>query len=272
MTQRPNLLFLLAHQDDEVFIASKLAFEVDRGAILHLAYLTSGAATTADSIIREKESKKFLAQLGVAPEQLTFLGREVGIPDARLVEYLEICLHGLLVKFHGITFDEIYAPAWEGGHHDHDASFLIGAALSQHLGIAANFWQFYLYNGYKTRRRFFRVFCPLPICAERQARDLTVKEGLETLRAIFLFKSQWRTWLGLFPQCFLHLVFVRKEIFDRASVSQLAGRPHDGELLYERWNRISYSEFREKAFAFEQKYIAPKGKGKVNTLAVKKTN
>jgi LmbE family N-acetylglucosaminyl deacetylase len=259
MIQRRNLLFLLAHQDDEVFVASKLAFELERGAILHVAYLTSGVAATAGSIIRERESEKFLARLGIAEEQLTFLGREVGIADARLVEHLEVCLQGLMKKFYGTIFDEIYAPAWEGGHHDHDAAFLIGVALSQHLGIEANFWQFYLYNGYKTPHRFFRVFDPLPVCLERQVRKLTIKEGLATLRAIFLFKSQWRTWLGLFPQCFLHLVFVRKEILDRGSISQLAGRPHDGKLLYERWNRISYSEFRKKSFAFEQKYITSQG-------------
>jgi LmbE family N-acetylglucosaminyl deacetylase len=255
MIQRRNVLFLLAHQDDEVFVASRLAFELERGAVLHLAYLTSGVAATAVSTIREKESEKFLAGLGIAPEQLTFLGRQVGIADALLVEHLEVCLQALMQTFSGMVFDKIYAPAWEGGHHDHDAAFLIGVALSQRLGLEANCWQFYLYNGYNTRHRFFRVFAPLPNCLERQVRKLTLKEGLMILRAIFLFKSQWRTWLGLFPQCFLHLVFVRKEVFDRASAAQLAGPAHGGKLLYERWNRISYSEFRKKSFAFEQRYV-----------------
>jgi LmbE family N-acetylglucosaminyl deacetylase len=256
MIQRRSLLFLFAHQDDEVFVAPKLAFELQRGAILHLAYLTSGVVDTPGAIIRERESEKFLDRLGIAPRRLVFLGREIGIPDTRLVEHLEVCLQGLLKKFDGIAFDEIYAPAWEGGHHDHDAAFLIGVALSQQLGIEPNLWQFYLYNGYMTRLRFFRVFNPLPSCLERQVRKLTVEEGLATVRAIFLFKSQWRAWLGLFPQCFLHFVFVRKEVLDRASIAQLAGKPHDGDLLYERYDRISYSEFRNKTFAFEQKYIA----------------
>ena len=73
----------------------------------------------------------FLRHLGIAPEQVVFLGSEFQIPDGYLVNRFEKWFELLLEKVEGHMFDEIYAPAWEGGHQDHDAAFLIGLALAR---------------------------------------------------------------------------------------------------------------------------------------------
>jgi LmbE family N-acetylglucosaminyl deacetylase len=252
---RKKILFLLAHQDDEIFIAPRISYELSRGAAPFFVFLTNGV-TGGDRSERDNESRACLKRLGVHEEQIVFLGTEFHIPDSQLVSHLEQCFGSLIEKIKGYAFDEIYAPAWEGGHQDHDAAFLIGLALARRVGLENNFWQFYLYNGLNRRGRFFRVFYPLPNKRERRQRKFKLSEGISILRSIFTFKSQRRTWLGLFPQTLIHLVFFRTEVFDRGALEQLAGPAHGGGLLYERWKRMSFAEFKQKARAFEQSFIA----------------
>lgn len=251
-----KILFLLAHQDDEVFIAPRISYELSGGASLFFLYLTSGVAFGGDPSVRDNESRACLKRLGVREEQIVFLGTELHIPDGQLVSHLEHCFRSLMEKIKGYTIDDVYAPAWEGGHQDHDAAFLIGLALARRLGLESNFWQFYCYNGFNTRGRFFRVFYPLPNKRERRQRKLKLSEGISILRSIFTFKSQRKTWLGLFPQTLIHLVFCRTEVFDRGTVDQLARPAHEDGLLYERWKRMCFVEFKQKARAFERSFIA----------------
>jgi LmbE family N-acetylglucosaminyl deacetylase len=251
-----KILFLLAHQDDEVFIAPRISYELCRGASLFFLYLTNGVAFGEDPSVRDNESRACLKRLGVREEQIVFLGTELHIPDNQLVSHLERCFGSLIERIKGYTIDEVYAPAWEGGHQDHDAAFLIGLALARRLGLESNLWQFYCYNGFNTRGRFFRVFHPLPTTCERRQRKLKVSEGLSILRSIFTFRSQRRTWLGLFPQTLIHLVFCRTEVFDRGTVDQVARPAHEGGLLYERWKRMCFADFENKVQRFKQDFIA----------------
>ena len=250
-----KILFLLAHQDDEVFIVPRILYELSRGALPFFVYLTNGMAAGEIGNERDKESRACLMRLGVAEELIIFLGTESRIPDGHLVNHLEQCFLSLLEKTKRHTFDDIYTPAWEGGHQDHDAAFLIGLALARRLRLQDNLWQFYLYNGFKTRGRLFRVFHPLPNTRERRQRQLTLSEGLSTVRSIFTFRTQRRTWLGLFPQILIHLIFLRTEIFDLGGVAQLAKPAHKGGLLYERWKRMCFADFKAKTLPFEANFI-----------------
>ena len=57
------------------------------------------------------------------------------------------------------TPDEVYLPAWEGGHQDHDAGHLLGLSLAA-PGLRLR--QFPLYQGAGLPGPFFRVMAPLP--------------------------------------------------------------------------------------------------------------
>jgi LmbE family N-acetylglucosaminyl deacetylase len=269
MTCKRNLLFLLAHQDDEVFVAPRILYERRRGADIRVIYLTTGAPNLRQTQIRNEESRVALQQLSVGKEHIFFLGSEFNIPDGRLVNKLEKCFATLINAVEGESYDEIYAPAWEGGHQDHDASFLIGLALAQRLGIEANFWQFYLYNGHNTRGRFFRVFHPLSTGLERRERALDLAEALTVARSILAFKSQKKTWFGLAPQTLFHFLFVRTEVFQRGGPSQLLTPPHSLPLLYERYKRMSFDDFAKSATYFQARYISqhPNTRDKISACA-----
>ena len=257
MTCDRKILFLLAHQDDEIFVATRISFELSRGRSPYLVYLTNGASTAQNVAVRDHESRMFLRHLGIAPKQVVFLGSEFQIPDGHLVNRFEECFELLLEKVEGHMFQEIYAPAWEGGHQDHDAAFLIGLALARRLGLEICFWQFYCYNGFNTRGRFFRVIHPLPKRVERRERRFTLCEGFTVLRSIVFFKSQKKTWLGLLPQTVIYLLFLRTEVFHRGTGEQVAAPAHKGRLLYERWKRMSYGDFETKARKFQRDFIMP---------------
>jgi LmbE family N-acetylglucosaminyl deacetylase len=250
-----KILFLLAHQDDEVFVVPRISYELSRGARPLFIYLTSGVAEDPSENERDNESRACLTRLGVEDEQIIFLGTESRIPDGCLVNHLEQCFLSLVEKTRDYTFDEIYTPSWEGGHQDHDAAFLLGLALARRLNLEDSVWQFYLYNGFRTRGRFFRVSCPLPVACRRRQRKLNLFEGILTLKSIFAFKSQRKTWLGLLPQILIHVLFFRTEVFDHAKVEQILTPPHKGVLLYERWKRMTFIDFRREAAAFEAKFI-----------------
>jgi len=249
MTSSTQILFLFAHQDDEVFVAPRIAYECKRNATPYVVYFTDGMIT------RDAESRTVLRRLGVAEDQIFFLGTEAHIPDGKLVDHLQECFEHLLDKIGGNRFDEIYMPAWEGGHQDHDAVFLIGLALAKRLGLEKNLWQFYLYNGFRTRGRFFRVFHPLPNRPARRERKLTISESLGVIKAILNFKSQRTTWVGLLPQSLIHLFFMRTEVFHLATSEQLRRPAHEGALLYERYNRMSFVEFTTKTRMFQAGFI-----------------
>jgi hypothetical protein len=73
------------------------------------------------------------------------------------------------------------------------------------------------------------------------------------LRHAFLclgFPSQWRTWVGLFPELFVKRAILRREELRSIDVERVRRRPHDGPLFYERRFGFGYDEFRAAIDAF----------------------
>src|SRR5436190_387504 len=81
-----------------------------------------GASTAA---VRNKESAKVLSSLGVNSDTINWLGTDRRVPNLRLHLYLQQVLDYLLSLVQRIEIASIFAPAWEGGHPDHDAAALL---------------------------------------------------------------------------------------------------------------------------------------------------
>ena len=152
-----GVLFLLPHPDDEMGVFPWLR-RAARTSRVRCVYLTDGGYGGQDIGVREAESRGVRARLGV--HDVRFLGREAGIHDGqlhasldRLVAVLPACVGDLPTPL------EIYAPAWEGGHQDHDAAHLAGVWLARRTGAACH--QFPLYTGNGQPGPLFRMFGPL---------------------------------------------------------------------------------------------------------------
>ncbi len=251
MNQNPTSLFIFAHQDDE----SACFFEIERltgsGSRVIIAYMTSGTLSGSESLVRNKESLAVLKKLGVDKGNVFFLGTDAKIADGVLCQNLTSALQMLIDLISKIGIPEnIYFHAWEGGHQDHDASHLVGIALAKRLNIIDNCYQFPLYNGFNLPSIFFRLFCYLSENGIPQLTHIPWKKRIKFVKLCFYYKSQLKTWIGLFPFFLIHYIFYGTQILQKVSILRIKQPPHNNKLLYERRGFYSYNNFAQEAKIF----------------------
>lgn len=179
-----------------------------------------------------------------------FIGSEIPIRDTILVDHLDLALERLDRAMKGIELDMIYCLAWEGGNQDHDASHLVAAAFAQRRGILDRCQELPLYTGSGTAGPFFRVLSPLAPLEEWELRRLTFREGLKYSLLVWRYRSQWKTWIGLFPEGFIKLAIMRRELLRKVAPSRFRQRPHRGPLFYERRFGFPHERFARAAAPF----------------------
>ncbi len=252
---QPVALFIFAHQDDEVGIFRNILNEIGDRRVICL-YLTDGAARGDESPRRNRESLGVLRRLGVPAENVFFAGDDLGVRDGQLLNHLD-AVGDWLEEF--MTAQQpicsIYLPAWEGGHHDHDATHALGVLIAHKLGLLNVTRQFPLYNGYGCGGPLFRVFLPLPDNGAATNITLRWDERTRFLRYCLLYPSQFITWVGLLPFVFLHYVFWGTQVTQPVSVARISERPHDGALYYERRKFCTYTILAGKVSSLAQRYL-----------------
>lgn len=167
------------------------------------------------------------------------------VPDLELAERsLDAlnALEGWIVQA-GFGPARVYAPSYEGGHPDHDAAHLIAAVVALKRNILSDAWHFSLYNAYQCRRPFFATMRQLPTREHSRIPRMSVWNRLTTALACWRYRSQWRTWLGLFPGALYARAIASRERVVLFESDRLKNRPHAGTLLYERLFSTPYSEF-----------------------------
>ncbi len=230
----PVALFLFAHQDDEFGIFARIEQERLAGRRVCCVYITDGAATAGPDR-RDAESQAVLRRLGVAPQDILFVGRQLGISDGRL--HLRA---GVLADWLGAFLDAhpaievCFVPAWEGGHPDHDLLHGIAVQLLAARGRLAMVWQYPLYNGCGCPGPLFRVLSPLPENGPVEQQPISGHNRLRYLRLCLSYPSQWRTWIGLFPFVCLRYLCGGTQQLQPVDSARLTEPPHAGRLYYER--------------------------------------
>ncbi len=250
-----NMVFyLLPHQDDETFVIPKITSDVRSGNICIFFYLTTHALPLVAKR-RNDESRNFLKRLGIKDSQIYFIGQELNILDG--------CLHNHIgdvaerIKYHigfqtgmlGGSIIEYVTPAFEGGHQDHDVAFVLASYLTKHWPAAV--LEYFMYNGFRTKGRFYRVASPYAV-----SKTVDYVYRWTDLKALFLvpliFTSQAKTMLGLWPFIFFKSLF--RPLAMRRSMSFVEEAfHHQSSPLYERWNRITYKEFSAAVYQFISK-------------------
>ena len=146
----------------------------------------------------------------------------------------------LLLCKRSSSVDKIYVHNWEGGHPDHDTSHVLGIYLAKELNILDELYQFPLYSGRNLFWQFFRLFDLFPKNGKVISFKIPLPQRIKYLTLIFYFKSQIKTFVGLYPFYFLHMIFNGKQLIQEVSIENLIHRPHLGPLLYERKNIGNY--------------------------------
>ena len=229
-----RVLFVFAHQDDEVAAAVHILRFVAEGVRVTCVFLTNGEGNGCTAATRNEESRRALASLGVTNVHFGDL------PDGSLVEHLD----DAIARLESIDADEIWTLAYEGGHQDHDAAHIAALTVAQQRGIRCI--EFPLYHGFHSLG-LFRVCAPLPGKYTRW--PVSMRDAWRTTRLVRFYRSQRRTWLGLLPFVIWRLFIVRRVVTRDASVERVNARPHDGALFYERRFGFPYERFSAAAAA-----------------------
>ena len=245
-------VFFLAHCNDEFGIYEDIRIHVVKKIPFHIAYLTSSNLNKVNSNIRENESLSALKMLGVKRSQVSFIGNKLSIPDLALKDHLInafIRCKLLIKKLNNVN--TIYTHAYEGGHPDHDAlnflcSKLILTSKSKIVG-----WQFPLYCGPGLIGPLFYLFKPLKSNGKVTKKIIKAANIRLYLKLIFIYKSQFRTFFGLFPFYLMHMIFIKNAIAQRINPIRNYSKPHKGKLLYERRKMCNFSNLKLRMNEFE---------------------
>jgi LmbE family N-acetylglucosaminyl deacetylase len=239
---RRNVLFVFAHQDDELAAAARIRHARASGDEVTCVYLTDGASRVP-SHVRDAESRHVLESLGV--HDVRFLGSRASLPDGALPEHLDRALE--LLEQEVEATDEIVTLAWEGGHQDHDAAHLVAAVFAARRGVRC--LEMPLYNGYRVPGPLFRV--QHPIGDGWRARRIPLREKLANAFLARHYRSQRSTWLALLP---LALLAPARELTRDADLRRAEAPPHRGGLLYERRFRYPWPRFESFARQFLRRW------------------
>lgn len=240
-------IFLFAHQDDECGVFQVLSSKIAQLSEIHCIFYTSGTPNGLKSNIRESESLSVLTSMGLNSSNIHFIGSEYCIPDGALVFHMDRA-SSLLLNFLTQFTDgfNLYIPAWEGGHPDHDALHAIGTVVAKKKEAMGTTFQYPLYNAYLCKGPFFKVLTPLsengPVLYEK----IPYLNRLVFLKYCLSYPSQAKTWIGLFPFFLICYIFRPLQSLQAISFCRLKSRPHNGALYYEKRKFSSWKTVSEK--------------------------
>ena len=250
---KKNLVIVLAHQDDEFCIFNRISnFSYKKN--IYIFYMTSGMDINLNKKIynkRDLESISVLKRLGVLKKNIFFLGRKLSINNNQLYKNLNLAFKHLVVNIKKIKgFKTVYTHSLEGGHEDHDAcNYLIKVANLKYNFFNISY-QFPAYHGKNLPFIFFKVLNPISENGKIFQRKYNFLDRFKFIYLLFFYKSQLKTWLGLYPFIIFKYLFYRNDEIQKIKKSLFIRRPHKGKLLYEKRGYCSYDRFKKKIEIF----------------------
>jgi LmbE family N-acetylglucosaminyl deacetylase len=221
-----SVLYLFAHEDDEIFALARMRQDVDAGRTVYAVWTTNGAFE-GKPYKREEESRAVMALVGVPEANLRFLGFPDHDSCGHLPEiYDEVCK---LRKSRRVT--TIVSPAYEGGNIDHDATAFIAAMAVRDASVPVAHFEFPLYNHFEGRRRV-NVFLPNSQ-ATVEYLPLDGEAGGIVHAALKRYRSQHFILLLLKVTGHAKTLFDRGEPFRRAANYDFTERPEREPCGYE---------------------------------------
>ena len=249
---RKNIFYLFAHQDDEFGTFIKLEKDAIKNNTF-IFYLTSGEDKKTKKKVnsrRDNESLNVMQKLGIKKKNIFFLGSKYQIEHNKLYLNIDYIYNKILVTSKSIGKpDSIVTHSWEGGHEDHDASNLIGRKVAKKFKITEKSTQFSLYNSYNTSLLYFKVFNPI-IKSKGEKLFTNLKKRIFYIKLLFVYKSQIKIWVGLYPFIIFHYLFKGYNFIEKLNSDNFIRKPHHYSLLYERRNFCTFKKFKSKTKFF----------------------
>lgn len=137
----------MAHSDDEFGIYGRLLQVRDQGAEIWCVWTIGGNA------VRNTESTRALADGGLPEDRLRFLN----VGGLRTAESLEKAVNEISGFLAAHPCDELYVPAFEGGHVQHDLTQFAAVQSVHRTGATCRVYEYPLYNLAGGRINLFRL-------------------------------------------------------------------------------------------------------------------
>jgi len=242
-------LYILAHQDDELFFAPMIERSVRQGCHPQCIYTTDGGWHGVPAAVRMRETARALSCMGVLDSDIHQIGVEMGVRDGYSHLHVDELFDRITALTREIRVRAVYAQAWEGGNPDHDVAHLLGAALARRMG-AAELSECPSHNAHHALPGLFRVMHCIPLAGAIDTKRLAFKQAVRCFRMTLRYPSQWRTFLGLGGPMFFRYVVQRRHQCRRVGFVDYTVPPHAGGLLYERRIGVSFDQFRDATGPF----------------------
>jgi N-acetylglucosamine malate deacetylase 1 len=225
-----RVLLLVPHPDDEV-VGCAVAIRRARARVTRIfaLYLTTGVPSPASAwpwrradhslrvARRRAEAREAAARLGIEP--LAFADWPSRELKAHLAEARALVARHLAE----VGADQIWAPAYEGGHQDHDVTNFLASLFRGRASLL----EFAEYNAARGVR----------------ANRLPVETGAETVLWLTGAEAAWKAdLLGLYRSERANLGHVRciREVLRPLPLHDYGRAPHAGRLFYERFQWIPF--------------------------------
>jgi hypothetical protein len=189
-------VFILAHQDDEVFLLPHILNSEKKLFI----YLTNGVSKGSTELKLENRTveasnvfEKYLSQLNSVAN---WWGLENSVPEGELHKFVSVenlASIEQVIQNQGVQVTQILTTTFEGAHQDHDSA----AVISRKLGsvFLVDTIEVSTYPQWFSKFYSFRVLNPR--YPSESFRFERVKALQLALRLMASYKSQRATWIGL---------------------------------------------------------------------------
>ena len=246
-----NVLVLLAHNDDEYFVSAAITRERAATNEVHILYTTHGSAYGVPTGVREAESTAALTRLGVSPTHIRHIGRECGIRDGTALENLLQLSNACRDAFPGVAFSGLLTVAWEGGHPDHDATYLIAAELAREWHLEQDLYEFPVYTQVGAPPPLFRTMRLIPGRPGATTIRLPLSQRVKLFFLFRFYPSQWRSFAGLLPESGWRILVRGTQPLRHVTLEAEPSRPHPGRLYYERRFGVTFETLMAAFKAFK---------------------
>jgi hypothetical protein len=234
---------LLPHMDDEVFLIPYLVeLSEDMNCEVSIFFLTKseGRGHKYDQTVREKESERAISQI-LPHAKIEFLGKKFNVDDLELHKSLTMH-YEYLKQILSENCDTLVSPYFEGGHIDHDSSCILTNVLAKELGC--RHLTFHLYSARTKKGHLFRVAKPCGDVSSVSTSRISSGVYRNTVLIPFRYRSQFLTWLGLYPGLVSRTLLLRKFVMQDTYDFDFSKPPNFGKILYENKRDGSYAQWK----------------------------
>lgn len=236
------VLFVFAHQDDELCYTAKIKRLALEGTRIEILWITDGALFVPAEV-RRKESTKAMETLGISSSHLHFWN----YPDSRSFEHAPQIVNRLTDFMGELEPSEVYTIAFEGGHPDHDTANFAVATAAKRQNQVPRLYEAPAYNAYKTPFLSFNKFIPAE--TETSYTPVSLSDQFLRIKVLLNYRSQF--WMTVFPMLTVGWIraFGPGEPYRPMPDWNYRQPPHEGKLSYERLTSklmfdVHFSDFR----------------------------